>query len=177
MEAILLADPKGNAWKCATEIYERLEDKGFKLVELEIKEFKDREKKFRISKNVRKRNCFFIHDSTKEPAAWFLEVMCVNEALKYASAAEITDVLPYILFSRQDRKDVSRVAISARTVAKGISLDADRVLTIDLHAPQIQGFYSIPVDNLYSFPTVVDYLKEKHEDFLEDLVIASTDAG
>lgn len=176
---MILADRQGKAWDFAYSIYEILnkKNKKFEMNELEIKRFKDGEIKARIKENVRKSNCFFIHDSSKDPADWFLELALVNEALKTSSANEITNVLPYMKFARQDRKDESRVSISGKVVADVTGLYADRVITCELHAPQIQGFYNIPVDNLYTFPVFTNYLKEKHKDFLENLVILSPDVG
>lgn len=148
-----------------------------RLVPIEVTNFRDGEIKVIVEENVRKRSCFFIHNSNEEPAKWFLELGCVNEALKFSDADKIIDVLPYLKFSRQDRKDVSRVALNARVVAKLISEYANRVMTVDVHSSQIQGFYDIPFDNLYSFPTVVEYLYNKHKPFLENLVIMSPDSG
>lgn len=151
---MILADKQGKAWDFAYSIYEILnkKNKKFEINEVEIKRFPDGEIKAKIKENVRKSNCFFIHDSSKNPAEWFLELALVNGALKTSSVNEITNVLPYMKFARQDRKDESRVSISSKVVADVIQLYANRVITCELHAPQIQGFYDIPVDNLYTFP-------------------------
>jgi ribose-phosphate pyrophosphokinase len=111
------------------------------------------------------------------PAEWFLQLALINETMRNSSAQEITDVLPYLRFGRQDRKDESRVPISSRAVAKSIEMYADKVLTIDVHNPGIAGFYDIPFDNLYSFMTVIDYLNKNHPGFFENAVIMSPDVG
>jgi ribose-phosphate pyrophosphokinase len=149
------------------------------LIGVKIKRFRDGEIKVKIEKSVREKSCFFIPDCSLTPSEWFLQLALINHALKNSSAAKIIDVIPYHYFARQDRKDESRVAINARVVADVVSLYADRVVTCDLHSPQIQGFYSIPVDNLYSFPYAIDQIV-KHEDIekdMENLVVMSPDTG
>ena len=175
----ILADPKGNAWEFAQSIYGilRRRSEKFELNEVQVKQFRDREIKVKIRDNARRKNCFFIHDSSKAPADWFLELVLVNQALKNSSANEVIDVLPYMKFSRQDRKDESRVAVSARALSDVISLHADRVLTIDTHFPQLPSFYTIPFDNLYSSGLLYDFLRVNHPQVLEDTVIMSPDAG
>lgn len=178
-DCMIIADRQGKAWDFAYSIYEILNKKSkkFGINEVEFKQFKDGEIKAKIKENVRKTNCFFIHDSSKEPARWFLELALVNEALKNSSANEITDILPYMKFARQDRKDESRTSISSRVVANTIGLYANRVITCELHSPQLQGFYSIPVDNLYTFPIFTEFIKENHKKILENVVVLSPDAG
>jgi len=175
----ILADPEGNAWDFASSIYKKLKErsKKFELTEINIKKFGDREFKNKIEKNVRRHICFYIHDSSKNPSEWFTELCLINHTLRNSSAQEIVDVLPYLKFSRQDRKDESRVPISARVVADVIGLYADRVLTIDVHNPAIQGFYNIPFDNLPSFPEAAEYFKKYHKEYLENLVIMAADVG
>jgi|SRR3989344_2572778 len=175
----IIANPEGNAWSFALEVYKRLRvrNKKYELNEVSVKVFRDGEIKPKIKDNVRRKNCFFIHDSSLEPAEWFLQLALINEALRNSSSQEISDVLPYLRFTRQDRKDESRVPVSSRMVADVVSFYADRLLTLDVHNPSISGFYSVPFDNLYSFKTVVKYLKKKHKEFLENVVIMSPDAG
>ncbi|MEM0465698.1 MAG: ribose-phosphate diphosphokinase [Candidatus Pacearchaeota archaeon] len=175
----IIANPEGYGWYYAEKIHKKLISEGyeFELNPLHIKRFKDGEIKPKIDLNVRKRNCFFIHDSSIDPTEWFTQLVLINETLKNSAAQEIINVLPYLKFSRQDRKDESRVPISAKALADTIGLYANRVLTIDVHNPSIQGFYDIPFDNLYSFPTVVNYLKDFYPHILEDIVVMSTDAG
>ncbi len=162
-EIVLLADPESKVWSVAQEMIQILNKKLFaRLVKVNVKNFRNKEKKVKIDENVRKHNCFFLHDSSKNPESWFFELLATLEALESAGAQEITAVLPCLLYSRQDRKDESRVAMTAKMIAECVSMYANRVVTIDLHADQIQGFYDIPLDNLRSFPVVVNYLKEKH---------------
>lgn len=175
----IIANPEGNAWKFASEVYKilRARNEKFELNKVLIQKFRDGEIKPKIEKNVRRRNCFFIHDSSLNPDDWFLELALINETLKNSSAQEITDVLPYLKFGRQDRKDESRVPISCKVVAKLIERDANRVLTMDVHNPSIAGFYDVPFDNLYSFLNVIDYLKRNCPYVLENSVIMSPDVG
>jgi ribose-phosphate pyrophosphokinase len=175
----ILADPEGKAWDFAYSIYENLRKKSdkFEMNEVRVKRFRDGEIKVKIKENIRRKNCFFIHDSSKQPAEWLMELIFVNEAMKNSSANEIINVLPYTKFSRQDRKDESRVAVNAKALADVICLYANRVLTVDAHFTQIQGFYRIPLDNLYSSNVLLDYLKAKHKDFLGNIVVMSPDAG
>jgi ribose-phosphate pyrophosphokinase len=104
-----------------------------------------------------------------------MELLQVIDALRRASAASITAVIPYFGYARQDRKDQGRVALSAKLVANLIATaGANRVLTIDLHAGQIQGFFDIPVDHLYASTVVVDHIRHLN---LPDLVVVSPDVG
>ena len=154
-----------------------LEDR-IELIEITAEFFRDNEFKTKIKKSIRGKTCFLIHDSSLPPGEWLSRLAFANYAMKYASAREVIDVIPYMLFSRQDRKDESRVAISAKVVADIIGLYADRVITVDLHAPQIQGFYDIPLDNLYSAPFVSKKILQNHPEILsENLAVMSPDAG
>jgi len=175
----IIANPDGEAWEYAQRIYDELSkrDDRFELNKAIIKRFRDGEIKPKIEKNIRERKCFFIHDSNLPPAEWFLQLCLVNEALANSSAYKIVDVLPYLKFSRQDRTDESRVSISAKVIADAIGVYADRVLTIDVHNPAIQGFYNIPFNSLYSFPTVAMHLRTQHPEILENLVPMSPDEG
>lgn len=178
----IIADPDGYGWEYAQGIYKELQklDNGFELNKVFTTgkyRFRDGELKPKIELNVRKRNCYFVHNPNLPPSEWFTQLCLINQALKKSSAHEIINVFPYLKFSRQDRKDESRVPINAKVVADVIELYADRVLTLDFHNPAIDGFYSIPVDNLSSYPVVIRHLRENHPKILENLVIMSTDAG
>jgi len=176
----ILADPQSKAWKFAETIYKKLKEKSekFSLNPVEIKRFRDGEIKPVIRDNVRRKNCFFIHDSSKKPADWFLELTLINEALRNSSAQEIIDVLPYMRFARQDRKDESRVPISARAVLDVISLYTDAILTVDVHSEQIQGFTRKRFDSLRSSIVLRSYLQQRYPDFFkEEWSIMSPDAG
>ncbi len=139
-----------------------------------IRKFADGELKIKIEENIRGRDVFIIQ-STHSPAENILELLLFLDAAKRASADRITAVIPYFGYARQDRKDEPRVPISAKLIANLLANSgASRVLTIDLHAEQIQGFFDIPVDHLYATPVFVDHYK-LHS--LENYVIVSPDAG
>ena len=175
----LIAPTEGYGKTYAEAIFRSLEKKNkhFTLNNVEVQKFKDGEYKPRIAANVRKRECYLIHDPSLAPGNWFTQLALTNHALHSSSAREIVNVLPYMRFSRQDRKDESRTPISARVVADSIELYADRVITLDLHNPATQGFYDIPFDDLQSFPTIITYLKEHHPTLFTNLAIMSTDVG
>lgn len=139
-----------------------------------IRKFADGELKIKIEENIRGRDVFIIQ-STHSPAENILELLLFLDAAKRASADRITAVIPYFGYARQDRKDEPRVPISAKLIANLLANSgASRVLTIDLHAEQIQGFFDIPVDHLYATPVFVHHYK-RHS--LDNYVIVSPDAG
>ena len=180
----VIANPDGAAWGFACKIHDYLMSKNsmdFDLCKIDTSSsdynFRDGEFKPKILKNIRKGDCFFIHDSNLEPSRWFTELCLVNHALKNSSAHEIIDVLPYLKFARQDQKDESRVPIGAKVVADVIGLYANRVMVLDVHNPAIQGFYNIPFDGLDSHPTLGAHLKKNHSEILENLVVMSPDEG
>lgn len=137
--------------------------------------FTDGEIQIKINENVRG-NDVFVMQSTSFPANDNLvELLILIDALKRASADRITAVLPYFGYARQDRKDQPRVPITAKLIANILSrAGASRVLTIDLHAGQIQGFFDIPLDHLYAINTFVEYFEKKH---VENIVVVSPDVG
>ncbi|MFZ1730964.1 MAG: ribose-phosphate pyrophosphokinase [Bacteroidota bacterium] len=140
----------------------------------EIKTFCDGEIWVKYRENIRGRDVFIIQ-STNPPAENLLELLIMIDAAKRASARRVTAVLPYFGYARQDRKDQPRVAITAKLVANLItSAGADRVVSMDLHAPQIQGFFDIPFDHLYSSAVL---LKSYREQALTDLSVVSPDVG
>jgi len=179
MEVAVIADFQGKGYEFARGVYEYLKTKGLatSFVGIEKSVFKDKEFKVRISENIRRKKCFFIHDGNKEPSEWFAELLFVLEALSFSSPEEINIILPYMRFTRQDRKESSRVSVNAKVVAEVISLYADRGMTVDLHAPQIQEYFNIPFDNLYSSPNLIEYLKQNYPEILKELVIVGTDLG
>ena len=177
VECCIVGDPEGKSWDFITGVYDEVKGRDrWSLNEVEIKRFPDGEIKPKIKENVRKRDCYFIHDSRKAPADWFLELCLINEALRNSSANRIYNIFPYMRFVRQERKDESRVPISSRVVADNISRYANGVLTIDVHNQAIQGFYP-SFDNLHSFRTVVDYFRKNHPEYIENVVVMSPDAG
>ncbi len=138
------------------------------------KPFSDGEIRIEIGDNVRGSDVFVIQSTCKPVNDNLIELCLMLDALKRASAKRITAVVPYYGYARQDRKVIPRVPISAKMVADFISVaGADRLLTIDLHAGQIQGFFDIPVDNLYASKVLLEYLKE----IKGDKVVVSPDAG
>ncbi len=144
------------------------------LGDCEIAQFSDGEIFVKINENVRGVDVFIVQP-TFPPAENLLELLIMIDAASRASASRITAVLPYYGYARQDRKDQPRVAISAKLVANLITVaGANRVLTMDLHAGQIQGFFDIPLDHLFASPVLIDYFKELG---LEDLTIVSPDIG
>ncbi len=139
-----------------------------------IRQFADGEIKVKIEENIRGRDVFVIQ-STHPPAENILELLLFLDAAKRASADRITAVIPYFGYARQDRKDEPRVPISSKMIANLLaSSGASRVLAMDLHAEQIQGFFDIPVDHLYAAPVFIQYYAKRD---LKDYVIVSPDAG
>lgn len=144
------------------------------LCQVTIKRFADGEIFVRIDENVRGRDVFIIQP-TNPPAENILELLILIDAAMRASAARITAVIPYYGYARQDRKDQPRVAISAKLMANLImKAGADRVLAIDFHQHQLQGYFDIPVDHLYAAPVFVQHFRKKT---LQDLVVVAPDVG
>jgi len=140
-----------------------------------VKKFSDGEISVDICENVRGRDVFIVQSACTPANEYIMEMLIMLDAFKRASAARITAVIPYYGYARQDRKVSPRVPISAKLMADLISVaGANRVLTMELHAGQIQGFFNIPVDHLYSTPVLYKYVKER---LLNDLVIVSPDTG
>jgi ribose-phosphate pyrophosphokinase len=137
--------------------------------------FSDGEFYCQILENVRGRDVFVVQPTCAPVNDSLVELLILIDAFKRASAARITAVIPYYGYARQDRKDKPRVPISSKLVADLITAaGASRVLTVDLHAGQIQGFFNIPVDHLYAAPVLIEYLKGLH---IPDLTLVSPDAG
>ncbi len=140
-----------------------------------ITRFSDGEVYFQILENVRGEDVFVIQPTCRPVDATLVELLLMIDAFKRASARRITAVLPYFGYARQDRKDKPRVPISAKLVANVLSTaGASRVLTMDLHVPQIQGFFDIPVDHLFAAPVLIEYFQKLD---LPDLIVVSPDAG
>lgn len=138
--------------------------------------FSDGESFVEIGENVRGVNCFVVQPTCNPVNQNLMELLVMIDALRRASAGSIVAIMPYFGYARQDRKTKPRTPISAKLVADLISASgADRVVSMDLHAGQIQGFFNIPFDHLYAMPVVVEYLREILRD--EDTVIVSPDAG
>ena len=141
-----------------------------------VTKFSDGEIMVQINENVRGTDVFVLQPTCMPVNHNIMELLLIVDALKRASAGRITAVIPYYGYARQDRKVQPRVPISAKLVADLITAaGTNRVLTMDLHAAQIQGFFNIPVDNLYAAPVLFDYVKEQYNS--KNLVIVSPDAG
>jgi ribose-phosphate pyrophosphokinase len=148
---------------------------GHTLGEAMIKQFADGEIWLQIQENVRGADVFVIQPTCKPVDRSLMELLLMIQALKLASAERITAVLPYYGYARQDRKDKPRVPISAKLVAGLLeTAGADRVLTVDLHAAQIQGFFDIPVDHLFAMPVMIEHFKNLPED---SRTVVSPDPG
>jgi ribose-phosphate pyrophosphokinase len=147
---------------------------GIELCKVTLSRFADGELFVRIDENVRG-NDVFIVQPTNPPADNLMELLLLIDAAKRASAARVTCVMPYYGYSRQDRKDQPRVAIGAKLVANVImTAGADRVLGVDFHQHQLQGFFDVPVDHLYAAPVFVSHFKRKN---LHDVVVVAPDVG
>ena len=150
---------------------------GIKLGEAEVKSFADGEASVSLYESVRGSDVFLINSTCKPVNDSLMELLIMIDACKRASAGRVTAVIPYFGYARQDRKAKGRDPISAKLVANMIeAAGADRVLTMDLHASQIQGFFDIPVDNLLSNPIFVKYYMSKFE-HPEEMVVVSPDVG
>ena len=149
---------------------------GVALGDATIATFSDGEIMIRVNENVRRSDVFVIQPTCVPVNDHIIELLLMVDALKRASAGRITAVIPYYGYGRQDRKVQPRVPISAKMVADLVTaVGTNRVLTVDLHAGQIQGFFNIPVDNLYAASVLLDYMKKKFDP--NHLVIVSPDAG
>ena len=145
------------------------------LGDVTVSTFSDGEIMVQLNENVRGMDIFIVQPSSNPVNRSIMELLIMIDALKRASAYRITAVLPYFGYARQDRKVQSRAPFTAKLIADIITAaGAQRVLTIDLHAGQIQGFFNIPVDHLYATPVILDYINKLN---LKDLVVVSPDAG
>ena len=148
---------------------------GVPLGQTKMQRFADGEIYFQLLENVRGADVFVIQPTCRPVDQHLVELLVMIDALKRASAARITVVIPYYGYARQDRKDRPRVAISSKLVADLLTTaGANRALLVDLHAAQIQGFFNIPVDHLFASPVLVDYFRKLK---LPDLTVVSPDAG
>ena len=151
---------------------------GIQLGNAEIGHFSDGEVFASIYESVRGSDVFLIQSTSSPVNDNLMELLIMIDAMKRASAGRVTAVIPYFGYARQDRKAKARDPISAKLVANMLTAaGADRVLTMDLHAAQIQGFFDIPVDNLYGNPVFVDYYAKKFGEKCEEMVVVSPDVG
>ncbi len=156
----------------ANEICETL---NIKLGDATVEKFSDSETSVKIKQDVRGKDIFIIQPTSPPVNDNLIELLIIIDALRRASARRITAVLPYYGYARQDRKDQPRVPITAKLVANLVTVaGANRVLTIDLHAGQIQGFFDIPLDNLYAINVFIDYFLNMK---IKDITVVSPDVG
>lgn len=148
---------------------------GMPLGEAIVSSFPDGESRVKINENIRGRDIFIVQPTCPPTNQNLMELLIMIDAARRASAYRITAVIPYFGYARQDRKDQPRVPITAKLVANLLlAAGTNRVLTLDLHAQQIQGFFDIPVDHLYAAPVLIRYIQQKK---LENLVVVSPDVG
>jgi ribose-phosphate pyrophosphokinase len=148
---------------------------GCQLAAVNVKQFSDGEVHLQIQENVRGADVFVVQPTCTPSDKHIMELLLMMDALKRASAERITAVLPYYGYARQDRKDRPRMPISARLVASLLErAGANRILALDLHAAQIQGFFDVPVDHLFATPVMIDYFDEMRGDAT---TVVSPDAG
>ena len=148
---------------------------GCELGKSELLHFSEGNLFVRVLENVRGRDVFLVQGTAFPANDNFMELLFWIDALKRASAASVTAVIPYFTYAKGDKKDEPRVSIRARVCADAIeAAGADRVVTLDLHAPQVQGFFRIPVDDLYALPVLCDAIRARG---LDDLVVVAPDAG
>ena len=141
----------------------------------EVKTFSDGEIQIEIHENVRQKDVFVVQSTCSPVNDNLVELLLMIDAFNRSSAKKITAVIPYFGYARQDKKVAPRVPISAKLVADMITVaGADRIITMDLHAGQIQGFFNIPVDNLFAAPVLIEYIRNN---FRDEMVIVSPDAG
>ena len=147
-----------------------------KIIDVTVTKFSDQEVFVEINENIRGKNIFIIQSTSMPANDHIMELLITIDALKRASAQTVTAVIPYFGYARQDRKVGPRTPISAKLVADILTTAGiDRVLTIDLHAAQIQGFFDIPVDNLYAAPVITKDIKKNYQN--KDIVVISPDVG
>ncbi|MDE0570149.1 MAG: ribose-phosphate pyrophosphokinase [Verrucomicrobiales bacterium] len=145
------------------------------LCDVTVKAFPDGETFVKINENIRGQDVFIIQPTCPPTNSNLMELLITVDAAKRASAKRITAVIPFFGYARQDRKDQPRVPITAKLVANLlVAAGVNRVLTMDLHAGQIQGFFDIPVDHLYAAPVLIGYLRERG---IENLTVVSPDVG
>ncbi|MEG3639950.1 ribose-phosphate pyrophosphokinase [Magnetococcus sp. PR-3] len=158
------------------ELAERISDYlGTTLGEVTVRRFSDGEIFVQIDENVRGRDVFIVQPTSAPTNANLMELLIMVDALRRASAGHITAVIPYYGYARQDRKEAGRTPITAKLVADLLeAAGVERTLTLDLHAGQIQGFFNMPVDNLYASPVLLEAIRNKG---LADVVVVSPDVG
>jgi ribose-phosphate pyrophosphokinase len=157
----------------ATEICSRL---GRRPGRLDISRFSNDNLRVQVVDNVRERDVYVVQSFTEPVSDHIMELLITLDALRSASAQRITAVIPYYSYARSDKKDAPRISITARLIADMLkTAGAHRVLTMDLHADQVHGFFSVPVDHLTAIPTIADHFRNHYD--LSNMVAVATDAG
>ena len=157
----------------AGDIAQRLR---LRLRQLEISRFSNDNLRVQIQENVRERDVFVVQSFTEPVSEHIMELMITLDALRSASAQRITAVIPYYSYARSDKKDAPRISITGRLIADLLqTAGANRVLTMDLHADQVHGFFSVPVDHLTAIPAIAEHFRRHHD--LSNMVAVATDAG
>ncbi|MGB9880244.1 MAG: ribose-phosphate diphosphokinase [Anaerolineae bacterium] len=169
--SLMVFSGRGNP-ELSRKVAEKL---GIELGEVEIKTFADGEIYVKYGQSIRGADVFIIQPTCRPVNENLMELLIMIQAARLASAARVTAVVPWMGYSRQDKKSCPREPITARLVADIMqAAGVDRVITMDLHAGQLQGFFSVPVDHMTALPMIAEYFKEKN---LEDMVVVSPDAG
>jgi ribose-phosphate pyrophosphokinase len=157
----------------ASEICQRL---GIRLGQLDISRFSNDNLRVQVQENVRERDVYVVQSFTEPVSEHIMELMITLDAMRSASAQRITAVIPYYSYARSDKKDAPRISITGRLIADMLkTAGADRVLTMDLHADQVHGFFSVPVDHLTAVPAIAEHFRRHHD--LSNMVAVATDAG
>lgn len=157
----------------AQSIAQRL---GVALSPLEISRFSNDNLHVQVRENVRERDVFVVQPFTEPVSDHIMELLITLDALRSASARRVTAVIPYYSYARSDKKDAPRISITGRLIADMlVTAGANRVLTMDLHADQVHGFFSVPVDHLTAIPTIVEHFRTHHD--ITNMVAVATDAG
>jgi ribose-phosphate pyrophosphokinase len=157
----------------AAEICDTL---GLQVSPLNISRFSNDNLHVQIRENVRERDVFVVQSFTEPVSEHIMELLITLDALRSASARRVTAVIPYYSYARSDKKDAPRISITGRLIADMLqTAGANRVLTMDLHADQVHGFFSVPVDHLTAIPTIVEHFRQHHD--LSNMVAVATDAG
>lgn len=157
----------------ATEICDGL---GLRLSPLEISRFSNDNLHVQVKENVRERDVFVVQSFTEPVSEHLMELLITLDALRSASARRVTAVIPYYSYARSDKKDAPRISITGRLIADMlVTAGANRVLTMDLHADQVHGFFSVPVDHLTAIPTIAEHFRRNYD--MSRMVAVATDAG
>ena len=161
------------------ELAERIAQSiGIELTDVTVNTFPDGESFVKINENIRGMDVFIVQPTCPPTNHNLMELCVMVDAVRRASAGRITAVIPFYGYARQDRKDQPRVPITAKLVANILTAaGVDRVVTVDLHAAQIQGFFDIPVDHLYAAPVLIRHLREHYVKDLQNLTVVSPDVG